>query len=65
VENVMRKISLVGLVLGVIVGLVVGLLAGSWIFWLGTGLAIGILVGSVSARRHLLQGPSIRGELKP
>jgi hypothetical protein len=64
-ENVMKRVSLVGLVLGVIVGLVAGLLAGSWIFWLGMGLAIGILVGSVSTRRHLLEGAGIRGELKP
>ena len=61
----MRKISLVGLGLGVVLGLAVGLLAGSWIFWLGTGLAAGILIGSVSARRRQIQVASVRGELKP
>jgi hypothetical protein len=61
----MKKVSLAGLIIGVIVGLVVGLLAGSWIFWLGMGLAIGALVGSVSARRSLVENTNVRGELKP
>ena len=64
-ENVMKKVSLVGVVLGVILGLVAGLLLGSGILWLGIGLAVGLLVGSGSARRHQLQSTGVRGELKP
>ena len=51
----MKKISITGVVLGIMLGLVAGMLSGSWIFWLGTGLAIGVRVGSVVARRTLLQ----------
>jgi uncharacterized membrane protein YoaK (UPF0700 family) len=51
-EKVMKKkISLVGLVLGVVLGAIAGLLSGSWIFWLGAGLAIGMFVGAAQARR--------------
>jgi hypothetical protein len=50
-ENVMKKISVAGLVLGVILGVVAGLLSGSWFFWLGTGLAIGAIAGASHARR--------------
>ena len=51
----MKKISLVGLILGFIVGAVVALIAGSWVFWLSLGLAIGVLLGSVGSRRsHVL-----------
>ncbi len=46
-----KKISLAGLVLGVVLGAVAGLLSGSWIFWLGVGLAIGVVVGASQARR--------------
>jgi hypothetical protein len=63
-EKVMKKISLAGLILGVIVGAMAGLLSGSWIFWLGAGLAIGVVVGSVVARRRLVQHAGIRQELK-
>ena len=61
----MKKISVVGVGTGVVLGLVAGLLAGSWIFWMGMGLVIGVLVGSVSARRHQIQNSGARGELKP
>lgn len=47
----MKKISLAGLILGVVLGAVAGLLSGSWIFWLGAGLAIGVVVGAAHARR--------------
>ncbi|HEY6305573.1 MAG TPA: hypothetical protein VI488_03820 [Candidatus Angelobacter sp.] len=60
----MKKISLAGLILGVILGAIAGLLSGSWIFWLGAGMAIGVVVGSAVARRTLLQDASIRQELK-
>ncbi len=60
----MKKVSLGGLVLGVILGVVVGVLSGSWMLWLGAGLAIGVVLGSAIARRRLLQEAAIRGELK-
>jgi uncharacterized membrane protein len=60
----MKKISLAGLILGVIAGAIVGLLSGSWIFWLGSGLAIGVVVGTVVARRDLIQNSGIKQELK-
>ena len=47
-----KKISMVGLALGAMVGIIAGLLAGGWIFWLGMGLGIGVLIGSASARRE-------------
>jgi hypothetical protein len=53
-ENFMKKISLVGLMLGAMLGMAVALIFGKWLFWLGTGLAIGLLVGSARGRRNLL-----------
>jgi uncharacterized membrane protein YoaK (UPF0700 family) len=50
-EQVMKKISLIGLTLGAILGMAVALIFGKWLFWLGTGLAIGLFVGSAQARR--------------
>jgi hypothetical protein len=50
-ENVMKKISLAGVILGMVVGALAALLSGSWIFWLGAGLAIGLMVGAAQARR--------------
>jgi hypothetical protein len=47
----MKKISLLGIVLGFITGALVALLSGSWIFWLSVGMAIGVLLGSAGARR--------------
>lgn len=60
----MKRISLMGVLLGVVLGVVVGLLSGSWILWLGLGIVIGALVGSVMARRNLIEGANARGELK-
>jgi hypothetical protein len=45
-----NKISLLGIALGLIAGTLVALLAGSWIFWLATGIAIGVMLGSAGAR---------------
>ena len=56
----MKKISLVGLVLGAILGIVAALLAGVWIIWLGAGLAIGLMIGSVRARRGRFQPRNMR-----
>jgi len=47
----MKKVSLVGLVLGGVLGVVAGLLAGGWLFWLGLGLVIGVVVGSARSKR--------------
>ena len=46
----MKKLSMTGVILGIGLGVVAGMLSGSWIFWLGSGLAIGVVVGSLSAR---------------
>ena len=46
----MKKISLLGILLGFLAGALVALLSGSWIFWLAVGLAIGVLLGSAGAR---------------
>ena len=45
-----KKISLLGVVLGLIAGALVALLAGSWIFWLAAGIAIGVILGSFGRR---------------
>jgi hypothetical protein len=49
-----KKISLLGIGLGFIAGAFIAMLAGSWIFWLSLGLAIGVVLGSAGARatRH-------------
>jgi len=61
----MKRISLLGVGLGVLLGLIASLLSGSWVLWLGLGLAIGVVVGSISARRSLLVDANARRELKP
>jgi gas vesicle protein len=50
-EEVMKKVSLAGVILGVILGAMAALLSGSWLLWLGLGLAIGVVVGAAQARR--------------
>ncbi|HET7872525.1 MAG TPA: hypothetical protein VFL42_08435 [Terriglobales bacterium] len=47
----MKNISFIGVVLGLIAGALLAMLSGSWIFWMATGIALGVLVGSASARR--------------
>jgi hypothetical protein len=54
-EKVMKKFSLVGLVLGALVGVVAAFLAGGWLFWLGLGLAIGLVAGSARRQRGRFQ----------
>ncbi|MGH9569222.1 MAG: hypothetical protein ACRD4F_06265 [Candidatus Angelobacter sp.] len=46
----MKKMSIAGVVLGLIAGALIAMLSGSWIFWLAVGLAIGVVLGSASAR---------------
>jgi hypothetical protein len=60
----MKKISSTGVALGIVLGVVAGMLSGSWIFWLGTGLAIGMLIGSLLARRPQVQDPRTSQEAK-
>lgn len=48
----MKRVSLVGLVLGVILGAAVGLVSDSRILWLGMGLAVGVFVGSALVRHR-------------
>jgi hypothetical protein len=43
------------LVLGAVLGVVAGLMAGGWLFWLGVGLALGVVIGSAGTRRSRLQ----------
>jgi len=50
-----KKISIVGVVLGAALGIVAGLMAGSWLFWLGLGLALGVVIGSAGTRGRRLQ----------
>lgn len=56
----MKKVSLVGLVLGAILGMIAALLAGVWIIWLGAGLALGLMIGSVRGRRGRFQHSNMR-----
>ncbi|HKD79055.1 MAG TPA: hypothetical protein VKH81_05135 [Candidatus Angelobacter sp.] len=44
----MKKLSLIGLVLGAMMGIVVALIFGKWLFWLGVGLVIGVMIGASS-----------------
>lgn len=46
----MKKLSLIGLMLGAMFGIVVALVFGKWLFWLGLGLVIGVMIG-VSSRQ--------------
>jgi hypothetical protein len=55
-EFFMKKISLVGLLLGGALGAVVVLVFGKWLFWLALGLTIGAFIGSMQARRARLSG---------
>jgi uncharacterized membrane protein YoaK (UPF0700 family) len=49
-ESVMKKVSIVGLILGALLGAVAALMAGGWLFWLGAGLVLGVMIGSTQAR---------------
>ena len=60
----MKKFSLIGLALGAVLGVLAGLLAGGWLFWLGLGLAIGVVVGSARPRRGRFQRHLEAGDLK-
>jgi hypothetical protein len=60
----MKKISLIGLVLGAVLGIVAGLMSGGWLFWLGMGLVAGVWIGSAGARRsHLPRSNAGTGNL--
>jgi hypothetical protein len=52
-ENVMKKISWLGVILGMLVAGLAVLFSGSWVFWLSVGLAAGVLIGATQARRSL------------
>ena len=55
-EKAMKKnISIIGLVLGAVLGIIAGLMAGGWLFWLGVGLALGLVIGSAGRRSTGLQ----------
>ena len=54
-----KKISIVGLVLGAVLGVVAGLMAGGWLFWLGIGLALGVVIGSAGTRRSRPQSGNV------
>lgn len=59
----MKKISLVGLILGAMLGVIASLLAGGWLFWLGAGLAIGVVIGSAQGRRGRYQRRQIEQKI--
>jgi len=50
-----KKISIIGVVLGAVLGIIAVLMAGGWLFWLGIGLALGVVIGSAGTRRSRLQ----------
>jgi len=52
-RHVMKRISLLGVVLGLMVGALAAMLSGSWILWLGAGIAVGVFLGAAQARRSL------------
>lgn len=54
----MKRISLAGLILGTILGALAAMLSGSWIFWLGVGLAVGMMLGAAQARKRVSDGNS-------
>lgn len=56
----MKRISLAGVILGLIVGALVAMVSGTWIFWLGAGLAIGMALGAAQARRGRRQQLGLR-----
>jgi uncharacterized membrane protein YoaK (UPF0700 family) len=56
----MKKISLAGVILGMVVGALAAMVSGSWIFWLGAGIAIGLFLGAAQARRSRGQQPRVR-----
>lgn len=57
----MKKLSIIGLVLGALAGIIVALIAGGWLFWLGLGVAIGLFLGSMQSRRAGVQHGNIQG----
>jgi len=60
----MKKISIAGLTLGLALAVIASMFSGTWIFWLGTGFAVGILVGTVLARRSHAQEARMAQEAK-
>jgi len=61
----MKKLSLAGLLLGSLVGMVVVLVFGKWLFWLGMGLVIGILIGTAVRRPHAERLPPHPAQQRP
>jgi len=56
----MKKISLAGVILGMVVGALAAMVSGSWIFWLGAGMAIGLFLGAAQARRSRQRESRVR-----
>ena len=56
----MKRISLAGVILGLVVGALAAMVSGSWIFWLGAGLAVGMVLGAAQARRGRRQESGLR-----
>jgi len=56
----MKKISLAGVILGMVVGALAAMVSGSWIFWLGAGMAIGLFLGAAQPRRSRGQETRVR-----
>jgi hypothetical protein len=49
----MKKLSLIGLALGAMFGVLVALVFGKWLFWLGLGLVIGVMIGASSRQTQV------------
>ncbi len=49
----MKKLSLIGLVVGAMFGVLVALVFGKWLLWLGLGLVIGVMIGSASRQTQV------------
>jgi len=60
--ELMKKVSLFGLILGGLLGVFAGLMSGSWFFWLAMGLVIGVIFGSAQARRRFQRPTNIAQE---
>ncbi len=61
----MKRISLLGVILGLIVAALAATLSGSWILWLGAGMALGVLIGAAQARRSVDENTRLRERANP
>ena len=60
----MKRISIIGLILGLVLATVASMFSGTWIFWLGMGFAFGVIVGTTLARRSYARDARMAPEAK-